>query len=267
MQRETEALLSKYGLRPNRALGQNFLVDAAALARIQDAAELDGLSVLEIGPGLGALTEGLLSRGCRVVAVEIDAAMVHVLRDRFAGETALTLLHTDFLKADLAEIHRLLGHEPFHVAANLPYYATTPICMRLLCANLLIPSMTLMLQKEAALRFTAGPGARVYGPLSVLSQAYYSVESLLCLSPESFYPRPEVDSMVLRLTRNGQAFLPGLPRLLEAAFAMRRKTLQNNFKAAGLPLRALADCGLSPAMRAEALSISDFLNLCEKLET
>lgn len=258
-----KALLAQYGLTPNRALGQNFLADPRAVTAILDLAGVDGKPVLEIGPGLGALTGELLARAARVAAVELDAAMAAVLRDRFGP--ALLLMREDFLKTDLAALRRELG--PFHVVGNLPYYVTTPICTRLLCADP-IPSMTLMVQQEAAERFFAKPGERVYGPLTVLAQCYYDAAPVLRLAPASFYPRPEVDSCVVRLTDRGLVREEALPGLLRAAFAMRRKTLVNNLKAypSAIPAgEALSMCGLPPGVRAEAVEPARFIRLARLL--
>mgnify|MGYP000772155080 FL=1 len=164
-------------LRPNRALGQNFCTDGARLAAMADAAAADGLPVLEIGPGLGALTEPLLLRAPRVVAVEKDAALCAALRARLcAHERAgrLALYAADILRFD---VPGAMDGAPFAAAGNLPYYITTPIAEYLL--PLLPSSLTLMVQREAGERFFAGPGARVYGPLSVLTQLYYEPERLM----------------------------------------------------------------------------------------
>ncbi len=261
-----QSMLAANGLTPNKALGQNFLVDDAAIDRILDAADVKGQAVLEIGPGAGALTEGLLQRAKTVAAVEIDARMCELLRARFGD--ALLLYNEDFLKADLSAIHRSLGGGSFCVAGNLPYYVTTPICMRLLSSELPVSRMTLMVQQEAAARFFAAPGERVYGPMAVLTQAYYTPARLMELSPESYYPKPEVDSSVVTLSRNAQPFLPNLAPLLRACFAMRRKTITNNLKgyAGKQPVMdALAACGIAPATRAEALAPEQFVALCAQL--
>lgn len=257
--------LQDLSLTPNKALGQNFLVDPRAIARILHAAEIDGAPVLEIGPGLGALTEGLLARARTVVAVEIDARMAAALQARFAS--ALRLLHGDFLKVDFPAIQAELG-EDYRVVGNLPYYATTPICLRLLQGPALPRRMTLMVQREAAARFSARSGERVYGPLSVLAQAYYTPTPVLTLAPDSFYPAPEVESVVMTLARNDRPVAPQLPGLLKAAFAMRRKTLCNNLKARypARDLPALLErAGLGASIRAEALTPAQFVALSQIL--
>ncbi len=261
------SILEREGLAPNKALGQNFLVDQNAIESILTAAEIEHKAVLEIGPGLGALTEGLLARAQKLAAVEIDRHMCEYLRARFGD--SLLLYHADFLKANLSAIHAALGGGSLCIVGNLPYYVTTPICMRLFESELPIESMTLMLQSEAAERFSAPPSSRVYGPMSVLAQLYYEIEDVLSLSPASYYPQPEVSSRVIRLVRNDRALCPSLPRLLQACFHMRRKTLYNNLKAfssdAGKINEALMACGISPQARAESLPPESFLSLAQEL--
>lgn len=264
---QIKAILQQHGLLPNRALGQNFLADETAAQRIADASGAARMPVLEIGPGLGALTEELLRISPHVTAVEIDAAMVGILRARFPAAPNFTLLHEDFLKTDLSVVLPQQSGQ-YAVAANLPYYITTPICLKLLTCAFPAARMVLMMQKEAAQRFTTLPGTRQYGPLGVLARLYYEVEILMELSPAHYYPQPEVDSVVLTLSRRQDApVLPQLPQLLDAAFAMRRKTLANNLCGAGLTKDAsaalLEAAGIPPAARAEALPPEAFARLAE----
>ena len=264
---DIKALLSAHNITPNKALGQNFLADEAVAAAIAHAAGASAMPVLEIGPGLGALTEALLASAPHVVAVEIDAAMVRILNERFGGRENFTLRHEDFLRTDLDAIAPLQGAK-CAVAANLPYYITTPICKKLVTSRLPIDRMVLMLQKEAAQRFTAQPGSKQYGPLAVLAQLYYDVSTLMQLSPASYYPQPEVDSTVLCLARKwDMPHLPGLPGVLNAAFALRRKNLLNNLRNAGLAKEEaealLERAGLSPTARAEALPPEAFVRLAQ----
>jgi len=260
------ARLAGYGLTPNKALGQNFLTDPAARDALCGMTDLS-LPVLEIGPGLGALTEGLLARGSRVVAVEKDAAMVRVLRETLADES-LTVIEADFLKADLFALHALLGGGEFAVAGNLPYYATTPIVLRLLACGLPIRSMVLMLQQEAAERFFAPPGHRVYGPLTVAAACAYTAGETLYLPPSAYFPQPNVHSSVVLLTR--RAALPaGFLPFLRDAFAMRRKTLFNNLLAMGFPReqigQTLSALSIPPDARACALPADQLLALYARL--
>lgn len=261
---QVKALLARFGLSPNRGLGQNFLVDGDKAEAIAAAACPEGGPVLEIGPGLGALTEPLLARARRVCAVEIDPALCQALQALFGQEPRFTLLQGDFLKADLEEIHAILGG-PFSVAANLPYYVTTPICLRLLSCGLPIPRMALMAQAECADRFFAQPGSRQYGPLAVLAQYYYQPRALCSLSPADYYPQPGVDSQVVALESRNRPFLPQFAGFLQQAFAMRRKTLRNNLKAYPGLEDALESLDLDPGCRAEALSPQQLASLCTAL--
>ena len=312
--------LSEAGLRPNAALGQNFCVDEARLAAIADAADVAGRPVLEVGPGLGALTEPLLARAARVVAVEKDAALAVLLSRRLAAAGArLAVYPADILRFDVAAAMEAApaapggshnpaapggSHNPaapgapggsapgnpaapgsFHssgapggshspaapgaafcVAGNLPYYITTPIVERLL--PLLPLSLTLMVQREAAARFSAGPGARVYGPVAVFSQLYYTVRHVMDVPRESYYPQPEVDSSVVHLARRDalpDAEPAALLAFLHRAFAMRRKTLWNNLARAPQAAAALAALGLPADVRAEALPPAALLAVFQAL--
>ena len=162
----TKQILAHYGLTPNKALGQNFIEDENALNKILAAADTDGRAVLEIGPGLGTLTQGLLEKAAKVVAVEIDTRLVAVLDDRFKDCKNLEIVHGDILKTNLSDLHARLGGGEFIVAGNLPYHITTPICSMLTESDLPIAGMTLMVQQEAAQRFFAGPKDRIYGPMA-----------------------------------------------------------------------------------------------------
>ncbi len=244
------------GFVPNKALGQNFLANADIVEAILDAAQIDDRRVLEIGPGTGALTEGLLHRSSFLAAVEKDGRLCEMLQDRFGSQ--LTLLHADALDADLPA---LMGGEPWHAVGNLPYYATTPLVLRLL--SLLPESMTLMVQKEAADRFFAQPRDRVYGPVAVAAACFYTAREAVRAPRSCFRPQPEVDSVVVRLERNDTpmespaAFLSFLKR----AFSMRRKTLCNALgKEARLP-GILDSLGLDTNVRAEALPPETLLAL------
>lgn len=289
--------LSEAGLRPNAALGQNFCVDEARLAAIADAADVAGRPVLEVGPGLGALTEPLLARAARVVAVEKDAALAALLSRRLAAAGARLAVYTaDILRFDVAAAMEAAPGNPgapsnpaapggsgnpaapgsFHspgapgaafcVAGNLPYYITTPIVERLL--PLLPLSLTLMVQREAAARFSAGPGARVYGPVAVFSQLYYTVRHVMDVPRDSYYPQPDVDSSVVHLARRDalpDAEPAALLAFLHRAFAMRRKTLWNNLARAPQAAAALAALGLPADVRAEALPPAALLAVFQAL--
>ncbi len=255
--------LAAFGLTPNRALGQNFFADEAALSALLAALPRDRLPVLEIGPGLGALTTGLLSCSDRVVAVEKDAAMVSVLRTLLPDDR-LSVVEGDFLKTDLSELHANLGGGEIIVAGNLPYYITTPAVLKLLDSGLPMRALLFMLQQEAAERFFAKPGDRVYGPLTVTAACGYEVSDVLRLSPAAYYPQPDVHSAVVLLTRKAE--LPsGFLSFLQGVFAMRRKTLMNNLLGMGTAREkaqeVLTELSLPEGIRAEALAPEALLGL------
>ena len=262
-------LITKYGITPNKALGQNFLADEDAAERIVSLAAEPGLAVLEIGPGLGALTRPLAGRGLPLAAVELDAAMCEVLRAEL-NEKAV-IVNADFLKCDLMGIRAALGGGEISVVGNLPYYITAAAVQRLVLSGLAIRRMTLMMQKEAAERFTARPGDRNYVPVTVLAQRLFDIRPVMELSPASYYPQPEVSSTVLLFERNGCEMPEKLPALTKAAFQMRRKTLQNNLAAMGLSKAEAAElikaCGLDPAVRAERLTVEELTRLAEAIKT
>ena len=248
------------GFVPNKALGQNFLSNVSIIDAILEQAQIDGKRVLEIGPGTGALTDGLISRAGFVAAVEKDGRLCELLMERFGG--SLSLVHADVLDAD---IPALMGAQPWHAIGNLPYYATTPIVLRLL--SLLPSSMTLMVQKEAADRFFAEAKDRVYGPVAVLTGCCYTAKVVVDAPRGCFTPPPEVDSVVVRLARNERRVADGVAFLsfLKQAFSMRRKTLYNNLGKDARVLSALATLGCPADARAEALSPEQLLQVFEAL--
>ena len=249
------------GFVPNKALGQNFLSNDAVIGAILDAAQIEGKRVLEVGPGTGALTQGLLQRSSFLAAVELDGRLCELLSARF-GES-LHLLHADVLNADLPA---LMGSEPWHAVGNLPYYATSPIVLRLL--SLLPESLTLMVQQEAAERFFAKSKGRVYGPVSVLTTCFYDAEIAVRAPRGSFNPPPEVDSVVVRLTRNNVPVGDAANFLswVKQAFSMRRKTLFNALQKDGRLPEALKALDLPADVRAEALAPQTLLQVYQCLQ-
>ena len=250
------------GFVPNKALGQNFLSSETIIEAILDAAQIEGKRVLEIGPGTGALTEGLLFRAGFLAAVEKDGRLCELLTERF-GEK-MTLVHADVLDAD---IPALMGSDPWHAVGNLPYYATTPIVLRML--SLLPESMTLMVQKEAAPRFFAPPKDRVYGPVAVVTGCFYDAKVVVNAPRSCFNPPPEVDSVVVRLARNAQPAVDGAAFLsfLKQAFSMRRKTLYNNLSKDDRIFATLDELRFPTDARAEALPPEALLKLFLALST
>jgi|HigsolmetaAR203D_1030402.scaffolds.fasta_scaffold00050_90 16S rRNA (adenine1518-N6/adenine1519-N6)-dimethyltransferase len=276
---QTQQILRQYGFTFKKSLGQNFLIDQNILKKIVDAAGLTETSgVLEIGPGIGALTQKLAEKAGKVAAIEIDDRLLPILRDLFREQPHVEIIHGDVLELDIRAIaaDKFAGCTSLHVVANLPYYVTTPILMALLEQKLPLRNIVVMVQKEVAERISAGPGGKDYGSLSIAVQ-YYCVPEMITIVPQTvFIPRPNVDSAVIRLTirdeppvrvRDEALFF----RLVKAAFAHRRKTICNNLLAhfgkqdrARID-RALERCGIDPARRAESLSIGQFADLANAL--
>ncbi len=262
-------LMKRYGLSPRHRLGQNFLVDARVLEAILAAAHLTaGDVVLEVGPGLGVLTEALAARAGSVLALELDPGLLSILQERLAGRPNLSLIHGDALKEDLAALLREAKPESAggaKVVANLPYYITTPFLMRLLEETPGWERAVLMVQREVADRLLASPGGKDYGVLT-LSVRYHAVAELVTpVSRRAFWPSPDVDSAVVRLFRREQAPVDAPPGILfdciRAGFGQRRKTLANALGArygrerVGTVLEA---AGIDGQRRAETLSLEEF---------
>ncbi len=255
------------------SLGQNFLFDEALLGRLVDAAGVEqGDRVLEIGAGRGDLTLALAKRVGEVTAVEIDERLIPILEARFADLPQVHLVQGDIMKLDILEI---MGNNPFHVVANLPYYLTTPILTLLLKSNLPILSINVMVQAEAAERLIAEPGSHEYGPLAVLA-AYRGLPKQAVKVPAAmFTPPPKVDSLFMTLPyHQGKGIKPRdeavFFRLVYASFAMRRKTLVNNLMPAFSISRDkaatyLKEAGLPETIRGERLSLTDFIKLSDIL--
>ncbi len=266
---DSKKIIRELGVEPNKALGQNFLIDEPALERMVEAAEAKGKNVLEIGPGLGVLTDALANEAKRVAAVEIDSKMAAVLTDTLREHANTVIVNRDFLKLPIRDIEALFGGESFTVCANLPYYITSEAAVKLIDSHLSIDRMVLMMQKEAADHFLAGPKQKCYTAVSVISQHYYSVSELMQLSPSSYYPEPAVHSCVLLFERKTHEYDPLYSKTVKAAFSMRRKTLKNNI--ANLVGKAFAaevieSAGLSYSARAEELTSDDFMRLSDAVK-
>lgn len=260
-------VLNKYGFRFSKALGQNFLIDGNIVKKIVDVSGIDENSnVLEIGPGIGTLTEELALRAKKVVAVELDKRLIDILDYTLPYEN-IEIINADFLKLALEEIREKFNGEEFKVVANLPYYITTPIIERLIESNLNINSITIMIQKEVAKRFTANPGTKDYGSLTVFIK-YFSDASLEFIVPSTvFMPRPNVDSAVVKLDikKSEDDFdKDGFFKLVRAAFSKRRKTLLNSLSSSNLfenkdMVQKLLDLSnVDAKRRAETLSLEEF---------
>lgn len=263
-------ILSRHGFHFSKALGQNFIVNPEVCPRIAYESGVDkDMCALEIGPGIGVLTKELAKRAKRVLAVEIDEALPPVLAETLAEFDNVTVLGADVLKIDVLKTAReYFGDTPFVVCANLPYYITSPILMKLLEEGCGAESITVMVQKEAAQRIAAKPGTRDCGALTAAIHYYSEPEKLFDVGKNSFVPAPKVDSSVIRLKirKEPPVSVPDEKyffKVIRASFGQRRKTLANSVSG-GLGftkdeiLCALERCGLSPTARAEELSLEDF---------
>ena len=268
----TRHIMKTFNLRAAKKLGQNFLIDAGIVQGIVDAAEAGpGDRILEIGPGIGTLTQGLAESGAQITAVELDKKLPAVLAETLAGYDNVTIVPGDILKVDIME---LMGGKPFKVAANLPYYITTPILMTLLERHLPIEILVTMVQKEVALRMIAKPGSKIYGALSVAVQYYTEPEIAFDVPPRSFIPAPEVDSVVItcrvrkepavKVKDEKMFFL-----VVKAAFGHRRKTITNAMNGAGFLAediqQAFGKCGLDGGRRGETFSLEEFGHLADAM--
>ncbi len=260
-------ILKRFGIRMSKKLGQNFLIDENVVNNIVEAAGIaHGDAVLEIGPGIGTLTQGLAEAGATVTAVEIDRRLLDVLAKTLEGYDNVRVVHGDILKIDISET---VGAPRYKVVANLPYYITTPIIMGLLEARMPIDVLVTMVQKEVAQRMVAVPGTKDYGALSVAVQYYTKAEIMFIVKPDSFIPPPSVDSAVIRCTVREkppvQVDEKIFFRVVKAAFAQRRKTLSNTLKTSGVPAETLkvilAAAGIDGNRRGETLSIDEFAAL------
>jgi len=275
----TIAVLQKYNFNFQKRFGQNFLIDTNVLDRIISAAEITKDDcVLEIGPGIGTMTQYLAENAREVVAVEIDKNLIPILEDTLSAYDNVTVINDDILKVDIAKIvEERNGGKPIKVVANLPYYITTPIIMGLFESHVPLKSITIMVQKEVADRMQVGPGTKDYGALSLAVQYYAQPEIVANVPPNCFIPRPNVGSAVIRLTRYAEPPVEVKDEkfmfaLIRASFNQRRKTLVNGLTGAGdLHLTkeqvtdALERMGLSPQVRGEALTLEQFAELSREL--
>ena len=270
----TIEILKKYNFSFQKRFGQNFLIDTHVLEKIVDEAGIDEDDcVLEIGPGIGTMTQYLCERAGRVIAVEIDKALIPILNDTLSSYSNVEIINEDILKVDITNLcNKYNNGRPIKVVANLLYYITTPIIMGLFESGCPLESITIMVQKEVADRMKCGPGSKDYGALSLAVQFYSNPEIVANVSPESFIPKPGVGSAVIRLTR-----YPKPPvevddekymfKLIRAAFNMRRKTMVNSLMSGNLGLTkeeilsAIDKLNLSPQVRGEALTLNEFAAL------
>lgn len=278
--KNTIEILQKYNFTFQKKFGQNFLIDTHILERIIDEAEIcNDDMVLEIGPGIGTMTQYLCEKAGKVVAVEIDKALIPILEDTLSEHNNVTIINEDILKVDInGLVNEKNEGRPIKVVANLPYYITTPIIMGLFEKRVNVDSITVMVQKEVAQRMQAGPGTKDYGALSLAVQYYAEPQIVANVPPNCFMPRPNVSSAVIRLklhdeplikVKNEEMFF----KLIRASFAQRRKTLVNSINNSGelnytkeQVADALKQMGIAGNIRGEALTLeqfallSDFLN-------
>ena len=277
--KNTIEIIQKYEFMFQKKFGQNFLIDTHVLEKIISAAGITKNDcVLEIGPGIGTMTQYLAENAGHVVAVEIDRNLIPILKETLADYDNVTVINEDILRVDIKTLaEEYNGGKPIKVVANLPYYITTPIIMGLFESGVPIDNITVMVQKEVADRMKEGPGSKDYGALSLAVQYYAEPEIVANVPPNCFIPRPNVGSAVIRLTRHKEMPVevkdPALMfKIIRASFNQRRKTLQNGLgNASELPYTkeqiaaAIAEMGLTPKIRGEALSLAQFAQLSDIL--
>ncbi len=273
LQDETNFILKKYGLRANKKLGQNFLINEEIINEIVEKADVQKNDVIiEIGPGLGSLTAKLLENAKKVIAIELDPDMSKILRERFSLYDNFELIENDVLKVNSQEI--IFEYESVKVVANLPYYITTPIIMKLLEDKLKLKSITVMVQKEVGERFCAKPNSKEYGAITISINYYTKPEVIIDVPKENFEPVPEVDSCVIKLDirdvppvslKNEKEFF----NLVKAGFSQRRKTINNSLASMGKTKEqvknVLEKLNIDPKLRAENLTIEQFAEISNNI--
>lgn len=276
--KSTSEVIAKYRFDFRKKFGQNFLIDNSILDKIVEAADITrGDCVLEIGPGIGTMTQRLAEEAGEVIAVEIDKNLIPILDETLADYDNVTILNEDILKVDIHEIVAQHGGKPLKVVANLPYYITTPIIMALFESHIPLKSVTIMVQKEVADRMRVGPGTKEYGALSLAVQYYAKPEIITRVPASCFMPKPNVDSTVIRLMRYEEPPVQTLDEarlfaVIRASFNQRRKTLANGLSNAGnLGVSrqqvedVLEQMGLPRTVRGETLTLEQFAELSDRL--
>ena len=270
---KTKELVQKYNFKFSKSLGQNFLIDDSVLNDIVSGADVNENDlIIEIGPGVGSLTAQLLNKAKKVVAVELDNDLIPILETELGAHPKFSLIHNDALKVNFNEI--IGNEESVKLVANLPYYVTTPIIVKLLKDGYNFKSLTIMIQKEVAERIDAEPGCKDYGALSLLVQYYCNTRIVRRVPPTCFIPRPKVDSIVIRLDRLEKPRVEVKDEklmfdIIRNAFNMRRKTLWNGVKFLGMPKEKLEEAfekaGVDPKRRGETLDLAEFALLADKI--
>lgn len=273
LQDETNFILKKYGLRANKKLGQNFLINEEIINEIVEKADVQKNDVIiEIGPGLGSLTAKLLENAKKVIAIELDPNMSKILKERFSLYDNFELIENDVLKVNLQAI--ISEYESVKVVANLPYYITTPIIMKLLEDKLKLKSITVMVQKEVGERFCAKPNSKEYGAITISINYYTKPEIIIDVPKDNFEPMPEVDSCVIKLDvrnvppvelKNEKDFF----NLIKAGFSQRRKTINNSLASMGISKEkiknVLEKLGIDSKLRAENLTMEQFADISNNM--
>lgn len=278
----TKALLNQYGFNFKKSLGQNFLIDVNIIHNIIEASDIDAQTgVIEIGPGMGSLTEQLAKNAKKVVAFEIDQRLIPVLEDTMGPYGNVTVINEDILKADIA--HYVAEHfsdcNKIMVVANLPYYITTPILLNLMQQSLPIDDYVVMMQKEVGERLNAQVGTKAYGSLSIVAQYYTETSKVLTVPKAVFLPPPNVDSIVVKLMKRDTPIVTvddedKFFKMTKAAFGQRRKTINNNYQSLFVNGKAnkqmildwLEASDIDPRRRGETLSIKEFAHLYNELK-
>ncbi len=278
LEQETKFIMKKYNITANKGYGQNFLIDETIIQEIVSKADVskDDL-IIEIGPGLGSLTSALLEKAGKVICIELDKKMINLLNDRFSLYNNFELINDDILKVDLQELINNNHFKDVKVVANLPYYITTPIIMKLLEEKLNLKSITVMVQKEVALRLAEKPGGKETGSITYSINYYTNPEIILNVPKESFIPSPKVDSAVLKLeilnkpkvnVADEKLFF----KIIKASFLQKRKTLINSLSNSGIASKEalekiLNELNIDIKIRAEELSLENFADITEYLSS
>lgn len=273
--KRTKEIISKYDFAFQKRFGQNFLIDSHVIDKIIAGSHItDKDVILEIGPGIGSLTQGLAEHAKKVIAIEIDKKLIPILQDTLSDYDNIEIINDDILKVDLkALVDKENEGKPIKVVANLPYYITTPIIMGLFEEHVPVESITVMVQKEVGLRMDAVPSTKEYGSLSLAVQYYATTELITNVPPNSFMPRPNVGSAVIKLTTHPRGALYEtneelLFKLIKASFAQRRKTIINSIQNSGIVVlpkeevqAALSKANIDEKRRGETLSLKEFVDL------
>ncbi|MCI2955857.1 16S rRNA (adenine(1518)-N(6)/adenine(1519)-N(6))-dimethyltransferase RsmA [Staphylococcus caprae] len=276
----TRALLDQYGFNFKKSLGQNFLVDVNIINKIIEASQIDETTgIIEVGPGMGSLTEQLAKHAKKVMSFEIDQRLIPVLNDTLSPYDNVTIINEDILKADIGKaVNTYLDDcDKIMVVANLPYYITTPILLNLMQQDIPIDGYVVMMQKEVGERLNASVGTKAYGSLSIVAQYYTETSKVLTVPKSVFMPPPNVDSIVVKLMQREKPLVDidddeAFFKLAKAAFAQRRKTINNNYQNffkdgkqyKSSILNWLENAGIDPKRRGETLTIQDFAKLYEE---